>query len=186
MTEEELFIKNKPLIKKVIKDLGCKYKTEDEYEEYVFYGILGLLNAIRKYKSDIPTSSSYFYTSIKNSILHSFIIKTSNTRKINYMYLKSFDEVLLEDSSLYEVIPDTTINLEEDLLKKEQYEFLYKALDKLKPSYKKIICENYGIGIKKKTLDVIAKESKVSRQAINVKKKLALKKLKKYILEMEK
>ena len=183
MSKEELYDKYKFLVLKVIKDLHCQYKNREEFEEYIFNGTIGLLNAINKYDSNIPSSSSYFYTSIRNSILVFFTKRNYNKNKINYIEMISLDTLAENNFPIYELLPDQTINIEKDFIKKQEIKKLREYLNKLKPSYKKIICDFYGIDRDKKTLAEMSIEYGVSRQAVCVKKDNALKKLRKMFKE---
>lgn len=176
--KERLYNKYYFLIFKVIKDLHCEYRNEEELEEYIYHGKVGLLNAINTFKGEKETST-YFYTCIKNRIAFFFKRKDTNKRKINYLYKDSLDDITLTDSSLYELIPDENVNIEEEIIKKDQISLLYKAIDMLKPTYKDIICYYYGIYKEQLTLTDLAKKFNVSRQAINIKKQNAIKELRK-------
>ena len=180
MQKEKMYMEYRGLIFKAIKDLNCYYKTNDEYQEYFDSWEIGLLNALNNYDSTKNANSSYFYTCIINSIKRTFIYKKSNKRVINYLEKDSLDGGLLEDKDLYNIIADETINIENEILKKEQYDILYKAINMLKPTYKEIICKYYGINCKKETLGEIAKNYNISRQALNAKKDNALQKIRKY------
>ena len=174
--KERLYNKYYFLIYKVIKDLNCSFKSEEELEEYVYHGKVGLLNAINTFNGKKETST-YFYTCIRNEIMVFFKRKDTNKRRINYLYKDSLDDINLTDSSLYEVIPDENVNIEEEIIKKDQISLLYKAIDMLKPTYKDIICYYYGIYKEQLSLTDLAKKFNVSRQAINIKKQNAIKKL---------
>lgn len=175
---EELYNKYQFLIYKVIKDLNCSYKNEEELEEFIYYGKVGLLNAINKFNGEKETST-YFYICIRNEIMAFFKKKDTNKRRINYLYKDSLDDLTLTDSSLYELIPDENTNIEEETIKKEQIMLLYKAINMLKPSYKDIICYYYGLYKEQLTLTELAKKYNVSRQCINIKKQSAIKKIRK-------
>ena len=182
MNKEELYNKYKYLIYKVIKDLNCRYRTEEEWQEYYDFGEMGLLKAINTYDFR-NEKSTYFYKCIRREILWLFRYKGMNKRKINYLLLESLNDKLQDDAELYEIIEDQNVDIEKQILKNEKYEILYKAIDSLKPSYKDIICKYYGIKCKKYTLEEIALIYNTSRQALHFKKDNALKTLKKTLLE---
>ena len=69
-------------------------------------------------------------------------------------------------------------------IKKYQYETLYKAINMLKPDYKKLICQYYGIKCDNMTLEQIANVNNVTRQAIDSKKNNALKELKRNYIKL--
>lgn len=175
----ELYKKYKFLIYKVIKDIKCQFRNDDEWQEYYDAGELGLIQAINTYNKELSPTSSYFYTCIKNNILILFKSKTSDKRKINYLMKESLEEEIIEGKLIKDIIIDENVDIEKYIIKKEEYELLYKAIDKLKPAYKKIICEYYGINQEPKTLEYLSKIYKISKQAISVKKENALKELRK-------
>lgn len=179
MNNLELYKKYKFLIYKVIKDIKCQFRSDDEWQEYYDAGELGLIQAINTYKEEINPTSSYFYTCIKNNILILFKSKTSDKRKINYLMKESLEEEIIDGKLIKDIIVDENVDIEKYIIKKEEYELLYKAIDKLKPTYKKIICEYYGINQEPKTLEYLSKIYKISKQAISVKKENALKELRK-------
>lgn len=175
----ELYKKYKFLIYKVIKDIKCQFRNDDEWQEYYDAGELGLIQAINTYNKELNPTSSYFYTCIKNNILILFKSKTSDKRKINYLMKESLEEEIIDGKLIKDIIVDENVDIEKYIIKKEEYELLYKAIDKLKPTYKKIICEYYGINQEPKTLEYLSKIYKISKQAISVKKENALKELRK-------
>lgn len=181
--KEYLYNKYHFLIYRVIKDLHCQINSEEELEEYVFYGQVGLINAINNYNGEKNTST-FFYKCIKNEIMVDFKRKNTNKRKINYIYKNSLDGETLTDNTLYEMIPDESINIEEEYIKKEQYISLYKSINMLKPIYRDIICSYYGIYTERLTLEQIAKKYNITKQAINVKRQNAIKKLRKIMRKM--
>ena len=184
MTKHEMFFKYKNLVYKAIKDTHCNPRTEDEWQSYYDAGIIGLLKGIQGYDSNRELTTTYFYESIKRGIMYEFCYQSRAVRKINYIENESLDNI--EKKNFYEMIADENINIEKDFIKKEEYEDLYEAIDKLKPSYKEIICDYFGIKRPKKTLESMSKESHVSRQAMNAKKDNALKKLKAILLTKRK
>lgn len=187
MNKDQLYEKYRFLVYKVIKDLGCKYRNDDEFEEYKFWGDLGLIKAINNFDESKNQTSTFFYKSIKNSILQLFKMKTADVRRINYMYLESLDAPIKEEKyykEFHEVIPDENVHIEEDFVKEAEYQSLYKAIDKLKPHYKKILCNYFGINCEKKSLESMAKDFGISRQAVAVKKDNAVRDLKKILIKM--
>lgn len=183
MTKESLYEKYKFLIFKVIKDLNCQYRNVDEYEEYIYNGKLGLLQAINNYNPDIYSSSAYFYTSIRNAILLFFTKKSYNKNKINYIQMISLDSLLNGGVEFHELIPDETIDIEKDYIKKEDYEILHKNLNKLKLQYKNILCDFYGINTKKLSIEEMKEKYNITRQALYAKRKNAIQKLRKMYKE---
>lgn len=182
--KEYLYNKYKGLIRKVIRDVNCQYRSEEEYQNYYDIGEIGLLMAINNFNISKEETTRYFYNSIKNSILQYFYYKSLDLRKINYINLIYLDYSVYDDSNgIIDIIKDENVDLEKDIIKNEIYESLYKAIDSLKPTYKDIICKYYGIKSKRYTLQELADIYNISRQAINVKRDNALKKLKQKIIK---
>ena len=187
MSKDELYEKYKFLVYKVIKDLGCKYRNDDEFEEYLFWGNLGLIKAINGYDKTKISSSAFFYNSIKNSIMVLFKNKTSLKRKINYMILQSLDEPVQDQmyyTEFHEIIPDENVHIEEDIIKKSEYETLYKAINMLKPKYKKIICDYFGIKSNKRSFQEMSKDYGVTKQALSAEKNYAIRDLRKKLYQL--
>lgn len=184
MTKSELYNQYKFLILKVMKDLHCQYRTEDEWQDYYDAGQLGLIRAINEYDYS-SKKTPFFYSCIKREILNFFHYKTFNKRKINFMLLNSLNKEVGEDTELYELIEDEKVDIERYIIKQEQYETLYKAINMLKPTYKKLICDYYGIGTDSKTFDELAITYKITKQALSVKKNNALKELRKIYKKLE-
>ena len=184
MTKEEMYDKYKALIPKVIRDMNCYYRTTDEYQELYDSGQIGLLQAINTFDFSKKATSTYMYACIKRNIMIYFHSKQMLKRKVNYLNNISIYTEVLEGKCLYEFIEDYSINVEKEIITNDNYKILYKAIDMLKPSYKEIIIKYFGINCLPKTLEQIAKEKNVSRQAINVKKNNALKELKQKYLKL--
>ena len=182
--KEYFYNKYKRLIPRVIRDINCQYRNEDEYQNYYDFGEIGLLMAINNFDFSKEETTTYFYKSIRNYILYTFRKKSFKSKKLDYMNLISLDQFIYDgDGNLAEVIQDENINIENDIIKNEMYESLYNAIDTLKPTYKDIICKYYGIKSKRYTLQELADIYNISRQAINVKRENALKKLKQKIIK---
>lgn len=72
-----------------------------------------------------------------------------------------------DEKYLLEVIPSNE-SIEEDAIKKEQLEFMYKEIFKLSERNKFIICSVYGLlGYKELTQIEIAKELGISRSLVS-------------------
>ena len=165
MKEQEI-IKHIPLIKKVIKDLHCRYRTEEEYEEYYSAGTLGLVKGAKTYDGSVKVST-YLYACIKNEITQVFAY---NSRQKRNGIVESLNKPVIEGDKRSGELQDT-IPSDEDIEKKFQeelkYEYLYKAINRLKPYKRALIIKNYGLGCRKKTIRELAKEYGRSRTGIN-------------------
>lgn len=172
--KNELYEKYKRLINKVLNDLHCNIKTLDQYEDYYEVAQLGLAKAINNIGGDWKNAtSSYFYAYIKNEIINYFNYRSTPKRYLLGAKLADIDE--------WEI--DSGVNLERDLIIKEQNEELYMAIFELKPLYREIIMDRFGLGgRRKKTIAEIADKEKISHQAVQQRQNYALNKLKKELM----
>lgn len=177
--KEDLFLRNQKLIYLVLKRKGLLNKQDELYD----IGLIGLTNAINTFDASKGyKESTYFYQCISNEINKHIYLQSMSKRKCPTSLL-SLDYELSEDTTYADFIRDPNIDIEKELITKEENKKLYCAINNLKPDYKKIIKEIYGIGTNPKKIIEIAKESKVSRNAINDKRLRALKHLKKLLKE---
>ena len=181
MDKLELYKQYEKLIGYCIKELHCKWKTEDEFQEYYDAGQIGLINAINKLDNSKEITTSYFVKSIKNEIRKTFYLKNMDVRKVNYTRLLRLDSPSQGEDNMINYIPDRNINIEEYIIKQQQYEILYQAINLMKPKQKELILNYYGFTGNKKLKDLFknAKKSTASER-----KKTALKNLKKIYLKL--
>ena len=175
--KNELYEKFKRLINKVLSDLHCNMKTVEQYEDYYEVAQIGLAKAINNIGGDWKNAtSSYFYAYIKHEIINYFNYRTTYKRYLLGTKMADIDDYRI----------DAGINLEKDLLTKERNEELYMAIFNLKPIYREIILDRFGIGGReKKTIAEIADRDKVSHQAVQQRQTYALEKLKKELIRRE-
>ncbi len=189
MSEEELILNNQRLIYKVIKDLHCYWRTEDEFQDLYDAGLLGLVRGAKKYDGS-STPGTYFYTCIKNEINKYIYLSCRDKRKIHKDIMISLDkEVKSESETTYlDFLEDPNVNLEEDLLKKLEVEKVLKAIDTcLTPLQRLYICHYYGInGYKQMPFREIAEEYNCSHQNIQSKVRQAIKNIKNYLTKNKK
>lgn len=158
------------LINKVINDMRLSYRRDDFYD----VGLIGLTRAIQTYDETKGTFGTYGYACIKNEIL-------SELAREKEVDLLSLDyDMTGEEFTLTDIIPNN-VNLERDMLKKEEINSLYYCLLKLKDKEIEVISSYFGLGREKITLEEIAKNLNTSKQVISVIKKRALNKLWLYI-----
>ena len=164
MKDQEI-IKHIPLIKKVIKDMHCRYRTVEEYQDYYSAGTLGLVKGAKTYDGSVKVST-YLYACIKNEIAQVFAY---NSRQKRYGQVESLNRPLLDGDERSGELQDTIAsdeNIENQFQEKESYENLYRAINRLKPYKRKLIIENYGIGCTRKTIRELAKEHGKSRTGV--------------------
>lgn len=169
-----LYEKHKKLIFKVLRDMHCNMKTQTQFEEYFDVAQMGLAKAINNISGDWwNAKSTYFYTYIKNEITNYFHYKSTLKR-----HLAGIELIDIDDCKI-----DAGINLEKDLLEKERDEELYMAIFSLKPLYREIIMDRFGMGgRRKKTIDEICDEEQISHQAVMQRQTYALRSLKKELI----
>lgn len=168
---EELVIDNINLIYFALKQL--KLYNANGIEEYFDVGMLGLVKGAKTYTKDKGKPSTYLMRCIKNEILVEIrsgnASKRGNGQKTISLYTKTADNLTLEDNIKSE------FDMLDYLIKKEQIQTLYKALNNLEEKDKDIIMDFYFKG---KTQQDIKKKNGISQSAVSKKKANAIKKLK--------
>ena len=181
---DKLILDNQKLIYKVIKDLKCYWKTEDEFQNLYDAGLEGLIRGAKAYDGT-TTPGTYLYTCIKNMICREFYVSEQLNKRINKEIMISLNAEISDDSdeTYLDFIEDTTINLEEDLLKKLEIERILNAIDKiLTPLQKEFTCHYYGInGYIRMNYRELAKKYNCSHQNAMDKVRKSVRKLKRYL-----
>ena len=98
--KSELILKHKGLIIRVMKDLHCSIKNEDDFDDYFFIGLMGLLRGLKSY-DETKGKSTYLYLCIKTALTNEFkrrkkLLQNSyKTISLNYIVADEI-EFLLE------------------------------------------------------------------------------------------
>lgn len=170
--KNEMFERNKGLIYLAINKLGLNKKQDDFYD----IGLIGITHGINNYDASKGyKESTYLYTCIYHQLIRH--IKLHYKRDMFRLSMVSMEKQIGNDIYLYDAISDS-LNIEEELIKKENIERMYKCIDKLKPEYKYIVLSTFGLKCKKKNNVELEKELGISHQAINCKYHFALRDLK--------
>lgn len=179
MTTNEKIMQHYKLIYLILKELHCNMNEE----EFFFYGLMGLYNGIATYDSTKGIKeTTYFSRCIKNSILARFNYKTRKKRDIIKNEI-SINTPIDENHTIEDILVND-INVEEEIIKKEQLESIYKALESMRDTkYKKYICDYFGINCKPLKTYQMAKKYGVSHQNISQSIKQGIKKLRKKVLK---
>ncbi len=163
---EELILNNTKLIYKCIKDMHLYWTTEDEFQAFYDDGLIGLINGAKTFdesKGYVPTT--YLYKCIKTAISKGIYLSERAKRKANKNTI-SLDAYVTDkrDTTLIEFIPDTKIDMEKQILEKEQLELIENIADKvLTDNQKRYFYKYYGLkGYIEKTANEIAEEEKVT------------------------
>lgn len=183
---DKLIIENQPLIYKVIKDMNCVYKTDDEFQELYDAGLEGLIKGAKIYDESKGKPSTWLYPCIQNKIMYCFTIRSAKKRKNESgRDISIYEKAYNDDDSLeiIDIIEDPNINIEQDLEKKLEIEKLLYAVDKIKNEKDKIfLCEFYGIkGYERLQIKELQKKYGVSRNMVNFRIKRARETLRKFL-----
>lgn len=167
------------LIYKVMNDLHCK-TDEETQDEMFFEGLMGLYRGIETYKNEGNAKElTYYYICIRNAITTRFNYNSRTKRDI--VNTISLETPIYGGLVIADIIKDN-MNLDKDIIKKEQLECIYKALEDMKDTqYKKYICDYYGINGEPLKTYQLAEKYGVSHQNISQSMKRGLKILKKKV-----
>jgi len=171
-------LNNLGLIVKVMQDLNCDLSNQDNFEEYYFAGLLGLMKASETYDST-KGKSGYLYKAIRGRIISVFRKNTSSKRS-PYKNISLNEVINDKGEELIDLIQDD-YSFEQKLINKD---YIHYLLNKLKNKrYKTFLLEYYGIGTEQLNLSEIALKYGVSKQFVYHSIKYALQRLKKIIKE---
>lgn len=156
-------------------------RTQEEFNEIIGSGIIGLIKSINGFQSDKNIQFSTFAANcIQNEILMMFR-KKGRDKKI----LVSFDDTICTDNdgkelTLKERIEDTSVHFVEDYEEKELIETLHKKISLLSEQEQYVICNYYGLfGNTPCSQRELAEKIDFSQAYISKILRTALKKLKK-------
>lgn len=158
--KDEIILNNLGLIHKAIKDLHCVYKNQEEFEEYYYAGLIGLIKASKTYDKTIG-KSTYLYNNICLRIKSVFKYN-SNPKRYNG---KAEISLNLEQHGIeLQDLIASNYNMEYEVINKIYVE---KLLSKLKDKrYKQFIIEYYGIGCPELNMREIAQKYGVCVQNV--------------------
>lgn len=181
---DELVLKNEKLIYHILGKMGLYNKRDILYD----VGLIGLCKAAKKFD---PTKGYSFTTyagnCIRNEILINFREENSTKRKANFNTV-SLDEPVCYDSSGNELtvidVLKSDVDIEAEIIKKEQKEVLYNALTKLQEKELLVLNYTYGLnGYEELNQFEISEKINVSQAQISRIKSKAIKKIKSMIGE---
>lgn len=169
--QEQLVNDNMGLIGLVINRMNLRY----EYEDYFEIGLIGLVKGVKSFDpSKGVTGSTYFYRCIQNEI-YQYGRKIKRTLKTISIDCK----ISVDDLSIADTIK-SEIDIEEEIIKKEQYEIIIKNINALNDREKFIILHYYGIGTNEELKEKeLSKVLGISQAQVNRTKNRAIRKLKK-------
>ena len=181
MYDEKLVMENINLIYLALKRLYLYDKKDDYFD----VGMIGLVKGARTYdKTKGIAPSTYLYRCIYAELCNTF-------RKKQPDGMLSLNKVINSEAdgkaiTLQDVIP-SDINIEEEIIKKDQIEHLYIALSKLKEKELDIINATYGLnGVKQLTQNQLKEKYNLSQAQISRIKNKSIDKLRKLLKEANK
>ena len=134
--KNELVMKHKGLVVQAMKDLHCRVRTKEEFEDYFIVGILGLMTAAKHYDEE-KGKSTYLYLGVKTALTNEFRRNTAEKRQIKTISMDKYDYEFID-------LIANSESFEKDLINKI---YVQELLNKLKNTrYKQCLIEYYGIG----------------------------------------
>jgi RNA polymerase sigma factor (sigma-70 family) len=174
--KDELILQNKGLIIKVMNDLKCKITCEDDFEDYYYAGLFGLIQATKQY-DDSKGKSTYLYKGIKMAIQREFRRRVAARR--NGKKPLSLNKYITDGIEFEELITNNS-EFENELITKI---WIRDALNKLpNRRYKEVLIQYYGIDCLPVSTPKIALKYGTTQQNINELRERGLKRLKKELL----
>jgi RNA polymerase sporulation-specific sigma factor len=180
--QRQLVLDNQKLITYCIKRQGLL----NNYDEYYGIASIGLIKAAKSYCNDKGYNfSTYAVKCITNEIFVELRNNNSMKRKINSNAISLETEVKQDEKNI--TLMDTIssdINIEHEIIKKEEKELLYKSLKVLNNKESMIVIYTYGL-FNKDTLTQyeLAQLFNLSQAQISRLKNSAIRKIKKYCRE---
>lgn len=164
--KEKLILDNINLIYMVLK----RYNLYNELDEYYDVGMIGLVKGANNFdESKGYKPSTYLTTCITNEILYYKRKKLMQKRGSGMQNVSIYTQINNDGKELYllDVIPSNE-SIEENIIKKEKIELIYKEIFKLNDRDKFIICSNYGLlGYKKLTQAQMSEKINISQTQIS-------------------
>ncbi len=169
---------------RLVAHIAKKYGTENDFDDLVSIGTIGLIKGINTYNPDKNTRlAAYIARCIENEILMTMRQKKRLLREI------SLDETIGSDSegntmTLSDTLAGDGRNVEDEVFLKISSKKLINAIKTcLTPVEQKIIIWRYGIGGGgRKTQQEVSEQLGISRSYVSRIEKRAIKKLKKQLL----
>lgn len=185
MYDESLVTDNINLIYFVLK----KMNLYSQMKEYYDIGMIGLCKAAKNFDPNKGyVFNTYAYRCIKSEILTYVRNVKADKRKTNYNTI-SLNTIVYSNGdkdseiTLEDMLP-SKINIEEEIIHKEQVEHLYIALSKLNKRELDIINSLYGLnGVKKLTQQELSKKYNLCQAQISRIKNKSINKLRRLLKE---
>lgn len=175
--KDEIILNNTGLIIQAMKDLKCRITCDEDFEDYYYAGLIGLIKASKNYDSQ-KGKSTYLYRGIKMAIQREFRTRSAKIR--NYEKPLSLNKEITPGVEFIELLEDSR-NIETEIINKIT---VRDALNKLpKRRYKDILIKYYGIDCEEQSSPKIALKYGTTQQNINELRIRGLKRLKKELMK---
>ncbi len=175
MSSDELVLNNINLIYHVLRKLNLYNQCDEFYD----IAMIALVRASKRYDESLDyKASTYLIRAIENEIFQELKRRQTKSRKANYN-CKYLEEQITDDCRLLDLLEDD-INLEEEIMKKEQLSLIYKAISNLNEREQFIINSTFGINNHKKlNQNQIGQKLNVSHTVVSRVLSRAIKKIRK-------
>ena len=165
--EDKLITDNINLIYYVLK----KYHLYSELDEYFDIGMIGLVKGAKTFdESKGYKPSTYLSRCIEHEIFRYIRVQNLPKRNNGQKNISIYDPICIDENGNEKIIIDTIPSdedIEKDITKQEQREFLYKEILKLKERDKFIICSKYGLlGYEELTQEELAEATGISQTQV--------------------
>lgn len=179
--KDEMVLNNVNLIYIVLKKLNLYNRVDDFYD----IAMIGLIKGVKKYdESKGYKVSTYLCSCIRNEILMSFR-KINSGREVPENAILPLSTPIGDNLTFEDMIQDD-VNVEDELIKNEKIELLYKEISKLSKQEQLVINLSFGLnGCEKTRQKEIAKNLNKSQAQVSRIKLRALKKLRKAMSNYE-
>ena len=175
--QQKIVLENLRLVTLVIKKLNVNY----DFNDLTSIGLIGLCKGAKSFDpSKGYKASTYLTRCIQNEIFYYF----RNIKKLTNKAI-SIDTPIADNLTLEDTIADD-IDIEENMIKKDQINIVKMAMNNLSEKEKIVIVHRYEIGGSEKlTQEQLAKKLNTTQTNISRLHSRAIKKIKKYIVESE-
>lgn len=155
-----------------------------DLKDLVSIGLLGLIKAVDSFDLDKGYKfTTYSSRCIKNEVLM-YIRKNIKTPK-NVSYDNNLANESNDKNTFLDLLPDKTINIEEDYAEKEEKEEIARVINSLKPDEQKLIKLYFGFGCKQLNQYELSQVFNVSQSYLSRKIRKVLAKIKIELLNNE-
>lgn len=158
------------------------YNFVKQYEKLVFSYCISIVKDYQEAENLMQDTFFSFYKSVdhlKDANYKAYIMKIAANKCKDFLKSAFKRKVIMTEDEYFKSI-ETSDNTCGEVLKREEYEIITKAIDKLKEPYKDIAKQFY---INQKNIDVITKEKNLPKKTVQTQLYRARDKLKNILKE---